>query len=439
MEELDGGSSVKGLPERVEVLILGGGIHGAGLLHDLASRGLKQVCLVEKGSLGVGTSSKSTKLVHGGLRYLQNIRDFGLVAEALRERQLLSSLVPELVQPIELIFPILRGAGMPGWKVRAGLTLYDVLAGKKHRIAKHKAVNEAEAMAKVPPLAAKNFSKYYSFWDAQTDDLALVRTVAHSAAALGAQVCTQVTALGLEKCQDGYRCTLADRHDRRYTVQARAVVNCLGPWAHVWLERSGFVPKVDALNNKGVHLVLPDLGLKSGLFLQSPEDGRIFFMLPWQGSTLLGTTEESYAGDPGQVVVQEEDVDYLLAKVNRYIKSPLKPQDVEFAFAGLRWLAAGGDNISKVSRSFTLTEHSEDQQRSLLTLYGGKLTTYRSTCEVMANRLVARFAEHWSPSSGSKTASSSAWQKLPETQQGGFTLKDRFGAEALPSSEEGFS
>lgn len=383
----------KDIPQRVRVLILGGGIHGVGVLHDLASRGWKDVHLVEKSTLGAGTSSASTKLIHGGLRYLRRIGDFGLVNEALEERKLLTELAPDIVTPIEMVFPIMKKGGMPSFMVKTGLCLYDFLAGKNN-LKKHRTLTEAEARDKVPNLDVGKFSKYYSFFDCQTDDLALVNRVAASAVALGATLSERCEATSIREFEDGYLVTIKRVDGTTAEISAQYVVNALGPWANTFLERSGFRPTHRGVNNKGAHLVLPDIGMKAALFLQSRAgDGRIFFVVPWQGMTLLGTTESEYQNDPDLASATEDDVEYLLRSCNEYMLRPFKRQDIKKVFAGLRWLAVEpGQSLTSTSRHFVVGQH-EAPRGGMFTIYGGKLTTYRTLARMIGDDIVSRSAD----------------------------------------------
>src|SRR5690606_3789765 len=247
----------KELPTRVRVLVIGGGIHGVGVLHDLASRGWTDVHLIEKDRLAAGTSSRSTKLIHGGLRYLQNIRDFGLVAEALRERHRLLTLAPDLVKPVEMLFPILKGEGMPRFMVKIGLSLYDALAGR-YGIQGHRILPAEEVAQKAAILDVSLTKATYSFWDAQTDDAALVRRIGASAVHLGAGISEQHQVIGITPDQDGWQVKVRTPAGRVQTVSALYIVNAAGPWANQLLESSQIKPTHRALNNKGVHLLLPD-------------------------------------------------------------------------------------------------------------------------------------------------------------------------------------
>lgn len=380
------------LPKRVRVLIIGGGIHGVGVLHDLVSRDLQDVFLVEKNTLAKGTSSKSTKLIHGGLRYLKRFSDFNLVAESLRERRLLLNLAPDIVHPLELLFPIMKKGGEKSFIVKAGLTLYDKLAGKSG-IRKHRIVPKIEAEKAVPLLDVEKFKKIYSFWDGQTDDFALVHRVAASAVAFGGKISENCEAIGMRESQDGWEVEVRNHQGAIQKISALYVINCLGPWANKFLEDNGIVPKYKAISNKGVHLILPDKALKAGLFLQSPVDSRIFFLLPWKGYTLLGTTEDVFNGNPDQVQVEEKDVDYLLNVCNPYLKHTIEKSEIIQSFAGLRWL------VHEKSKTISMTsrEHLLGEQRSgrglLITIYGGKLTSYRTLAEAIGDRVLTHFGE----------------------------------------------
>jgi glycerol-3-phosphate dehydrogenase len=381
------------LPVRVRVLVLGGGIHGVGALHDLASRGWRDVHLVEKGRLGDGTSSRSTKLIHGGLRYLRHLGDVGLVTEALRERRTLIDVAPDLVKPIELVFPIMKHGGMPRLMVKAGMVLYERLAGRL-RLERHKALTPAEAVQRAPLLDPGVMRMAYSFWDAQTDDLGLVQRVGASAKKLGAGISEGSRVERLVATEDGWDVTVTTHQGETKVVSALYVVNALGPWANALLEASGVEPTHHAVNNKGVHLMFDDLGLKAGCFLQSiKRDGRIFFLLPWQGKTLLGTTESNYDGDPDKLEVLDEEVAYLIENANHFLSRKLRRRDVRRVFAGLRWLAVeSGHSLTETSRAYTLGERA-GRRGILMTIYGGKLTTYRTLSRVIGDRITQHFGE----------------------------------------------
>lgn len=381
------------IPKRVRVLILGGGIHGVGVLHDLLSRGIPDVFLCEKQRIGSGTSSKSTKLIHGGLRYLKHITDFPLVSEALHERQLLMTLAPDLVRPVELYLPVLKKGGEKDWMIRAGLTLYDCMAGRRN-IYRHRKISYVEALQSAPVLSDSLIKGIYSFWDAQTDDLALVHRVAESAVVRGGQIHEFCRIVSLRPCDDGWIAGLQLNDGAVTEVSALCVVNTLGPWANRFLESVGLDPLLGGVNNKGAHCLFPDIGLKVGLLLQGQKDGRVFFLLPWMGMTLLGTTEGEYRGDPDQLAVSPEDIHYLLNSCNPYLKEALREEHMIASFAGLRWLASEKNrDLTSLSRDHHLTEHVSGRGL-LLTLYGGKLTCYRSLSETIGDRITHHFGEY---------------------------------------------
>ncbi len=408
--------SENNLPSRVRVLILGGGIHGVGALHDLSSRGWKDIMLIEKSEIGSGTSSRSTKLIHGGLRYLKRISQFGMVAESLKERKLLIELAGDLVKPIEFYYPILKEGGSSSLKIKAGLFLYDLLAGK-YKLAAHKNIDLETVKNDIPNIDVSKISRVYSFWDGQTDDLALVKRVASSAVKLGAKVEQGLEALSIKPSQDGWNVEVKTADGSIKTISTLYVLNCLGPWAHKIIENSGLNPTHHAVNNKGVHLILKNPGLKKGLFLESPADGRIFFLLPWLDHILLGTTEGRYDGDPDKLQVSEEEVDYLLERANRYLTKPFTHNDISAKFAGLRWLAVDpGKSLTSTSRESVIGEMNS-KRGLLLTVYGGKLTSYRSLCQKLGDRVTEHFGEFRPSATGDKAnwaVASECYFSVPE-------------------------
>lgn len=409
------------LPERVRVLVLGGGIHGVGLLHDLASRGWRDVFLVEKDQIGAGTSSRSTKLIHGGLRYLRNPSDFGLVYESLHERAVLMKVAPDLIKPIELYLPVLRRGGIPAILLRSGLFLYDLMAGRQ-RIHRHRRVSLKELKDNIPFLDVNQFSLAYSYWDMQTDDLALVNRVAASAKHLGAGLCEHTQAVKIKADENGWLVDVRQSSGEIHQISARYVFNGLGPWSNHFLEQSKIEPKLAGLNNKGVHLLLKNRGQKTGVFLQSPEDHRMFFVLPWFGYTLVGTTETLHERSPDELSVTKDDVDYLMLRCNRYFSEPITKEDIVANFAGLRWLPLQkGKGLSQISRSDVVSEH-HSHQGLMFTLYGGKLTTYRRLSETLGDRICRHFGE-FRPS---KTCETDAWVNASEIEISLSDAIDRF-------------
>lgn len=410
--------------KRVSVLILGGGIHGVGVLHDLASRGITDIHLIERSFLASGTSSRSTKLVHGGLRYLKKLSQIPLVSESLRERNLLVQVAPDIVRPIELIYPVQRDKPFRLLSTKAGLTLYDALSGSL-TVGKHAVVGPGEAKKKLPILDNYDRYKFFSFWDCQADDLALVRRVADSAVFLGASYSEGTSVVNIARGNNAWRVSVVSDERGKQEIEADVVVNCLGPWADVVLKTcDSLSPKVSALKNKGSHLLVGDLGLSLGLFLRSPIDGRVVFILPWQGFTLIGTTEQNYSGDPDCVRITEAEVEYLLGSCNYYLKSKISKSDIRSTFSGLRWLAfKGGTSISSISREAVISEHCNGDSL-LLTLYGGKLTGYRSLSERIGNRVV----KHLGINSSSQTCNREMWLKSSSLEESFSDIIKRFSS-----------
>ncbi len=396
------------IPERVRLLVLGGGCHGVGVLHDMASRGWQDIHLVERSTIGAGTSSRSTKLIHGGLRYLQHVRDFSLVAEALRERQTMIKVAPDLVKPIELLFPVLKSGGVSRPVIKIGLSLYDLLAGRAN-VGRHRSIPMAEASGLAPMLNLNLVKHIYQFWDCQMDDLALANRIATSAVHMGAGITEGCSAVKIRPANDGFEVDIVQADGSRRTISALYVFNALGPWSNDLLAQSQIRPAWNGINNRGAHLVFPDLGLKAGLFLQSPSDGRIFFVLPWRGQTLVGTTEDRHEKSQDDLRVTSTEVAYLLSRCNQWLSRPLLEKDIVTTFCGLRWLAADGkSSLTATSRAWTI-----DEQRSkrglLLTLYGGKWSTYRALAETIGNRITTHFGEY----KPTQTKDPAAWHKEP--------------------------
>ena len=374
----------------LDVLVVGAGATGAGIALDAASRGLT-VAVVDRGDLASGTSSKSSKLIHGGLRYLEN-RDFGLVYEGVNERELLQRLAPHLVRPMEFIYPIFPDTARVRL-VGIGLTTYDVLAGWRN-VRRHEKVAAEEAIAKAPALAGTALLRAYVYGDCATDDARLVLANVVAARRFGATVLTYAEATGLLFGADGRvaGATVADKLDgATYDVRARHVVNATGVWVDtlLGLEEPGRPPVVRP--SKGVHLVVPrervPLDGASILMPSRQGDGRSMFAIPWGRQTILGTTDTAYDGPLDAVHVEAEDVEYVLRACNALFDAALTLDDVVGGWAGCRPLLRGETaSMSDMSRRHSLTEGAA----GLLTITGGKLTTYRRMAKDVVDRVVAR-------------------------------------------------
>jgi glycerol-3-phosphate dehydrogenase len=407
--------------EEFDVLVIGGGITGAGVALDAASRGYS-VALVEQRDYAAGTSSRSSKLVHGGLRYLQNF-DLGLVREALLERQLMVRLAPHLVKPLKMVVPAFEGA-RPDRLVGIGLNMYDVMSAPRLRgrrgarraaqqlaaraqkqeedepdsewsPARHRTISGEEVLQLLPALAYREPTGGYLFYDCQTDDVRLVLTVLGEAERFGA-ICAnrlRVTELvngGTGEGEPGVRVVDADSGEE-LLVRAANVINATGVWADQIrpeeLELEAEVPKIAP--SRGTHVLVDpaDLPLRAGAIVPAGE-GRSIFALPWLGRSLLGTTDNNYSGSLDHVRPAFEDIDYLLEATNRFFGTSLGRDDLAGAYAGVRPLISSGDTRKSVdiSRKAELYETSS----GLITITGGKLTTWRRMAKMAVDRLVER-------------------------------------------------
>ena len=394
--------------DEFDVVVVGGGITGAGCAFDAATRGYS-VALVEKADFASGTSSRSSKLVHGGLRYLQNF-DLGLVREALLERQLLTALAPHLVKPLPLVVPAFDGS-RPDRLLGAGLNLYDVMAVDKLRFGRrrdadggqeswaperHRIIPAEEVRELVPALEARDPTSGYLFYDCQTDDSRLVLTVLAEAERFGA-VCANGM-LVTELVQEGGRARGVRARDEltgeEIVVRAQNVINATGVWADRLrpeeLHDEAEVPIIRP--SRGTHITFSQdsLPLQAGAIVPAG-GGRTIFALPWLGATLVGTTDNDYdAENLDHVQPAGEDVEYLLEAINVFFGSELTDADITGAYAGVRPLISTGDPKKSVdiSRKAELYETSS----GMITITGGKLTTFRRMAKMTIDRLVEREA-----------------------------------------------
>jgi glycerol-3-phosphate dehydrogenase len=372
--------------ERFDLLILGGGITGAGVALDAVLRGFR-VALIDKGDFASGTSSASSKLVHGGLRYLEH-GGFHLVHEALHERGRLLHNAPHLVHPLRFVIPFVRGARVPPWKWRLGLVLYDLLAGAAN-IRRNRTLCARSLLAEFPRLKAEAVHGGATYFDAAMDDARLCIEVVRTAALNGARVANYVEATAFER-QDG-RIAAVRALDlvggADLLLRARQVVNATGPWVDAVRRLAGEDGGPVLRPTKGVHLVVPDLGLGAAFLLLHPADGRVFFVIPWMGKTLLGTTDTLCDEPPEGLAVTPGEVAYLLEGYNHHFAPGLQASDVLGAFAGLRpLLRSRPGEPSALSREFRLFASPS----GLLSVAGGKYTTYRHMAEVITDAVTLR-------------------------------------------------
>jgi glycerol-3-phosphate dehydrogenase len=381
----------------LDVLVVGMGATGAGVALDAASRGLR-VAVIDKGDLASGTSSKSSKLVHGGLRYLENY-EFGLVREGVIERQLLMRLAPHLVRPMDFLYPVWPDTAKRRL-LGIGLTTYDVFAFaalgvRSGDIRRHERISAAEAAEAAPALGGSDLAYAYRYGDCATDDARLVLAVVQSARRFGALTVPYAEATGLVKAPDG-RVVGAVVRDRvsggSVDLLARHVVNATGVWVdHLQgLEEPGRPAVVQP--SKGVHVVVPRERLPllgASILLPSKQgDGRSMFAIPWGRQTILGTTDTPYDGSLEDLSLTAQDLEYVLAAGNAVFHRELRADDVLGAWAGVRPLIrnAASTSMSDLSRRHSLVEGSG----GLLTITGGKLTTYRRMAKDVVDRIVER-------------------------------------------------
>ena len=381
--------------ERFDVLVIGGGITGAGAALDAASRGLR-VALVEARDLASGTSSRSSKLIHGGLRYLEQF-DFKLVYEALRERDLLvSKLAPHLVKPVSFMYPLYKKVVERPY-VGAGLVLYDAMEGTRRPVPHHRHLTARGALKRAPALSPDRLAGAMLYYDAQVDDARHTLTVARTAAAHSAVVATRVSAVGLLRDADGTRVTGARVRDeesgREITVTAEAVVICAGVWTDQVHELAGVQAGYRVRMSKGVHIVVPRAAVDASTGMILRTDKSVLFFIPWGEHWIVGTTDTDFSGDRAEPTATEEDIEYILAAANRVLAHPLTRADVVAVYAGLRPLVDPrvGHNGSKPTTKLSREHVVDAPVPGLVSVAGGKFTTYRLMARDVVDAAVADF------------------------------------------------
>jgi glycerol-3-phosphate dehydrogenase len=389
-----------------DLAIIGGGINGAATAREAALRGLK-VALVDARDFSSGTSSRSSKLIHGGLRYLEQF-SFKLVHESRTERRTLLALAPHLACPLPFVLPIYRGDPYFPLKIRVGLTIYDLL-GNLGRADRHRMLSREEALRLIPALRSEDLRAAAVYYDSETDDARLTLEMILAAAERGATVANYAEIRALRTSAPGpspgiVSAEVEDRlTGRRYELAARFWVNAAGPWVdHVRALLPGFDGAKTVRLTKGTHLILPGVDPDHALFAAIRPGDRIFLMLPWHGHALLGTTDTDFDGDPASVQPDRADVDYLLAAVNRVLRQPLTGRDVLGSFAGLRALAIEpGRSPSANTREYRF--HEETGIKNFISICGGKLTTARALGEKLVDRIAAQLGVATASAQASRT------------------------------------
>ncbi|MFM9943290.1 MAG: glycerol-3-phosphate dehydrogenase [Hyphomicrobiaceae bacterium] len=368
-----------------DLVVIGGGINGCGIAADAAGRGLK-VLLVEAEDLSRGTSSASSKLIHGGLRYLEHY-EFRLVREALAEREVLLAKAPHIIWPLRFVLPHVPGL-RPRWMIRAGLVLYDHLARRK-RIPASSGIDLRRDAAGRP--LRDEFSHGFAYWDCWVDDARLVVLNARAAADRGAVIRTRTRATRMEPQGHHWHVRLA-QGSTVSEVRARALVNAAGPWvdqvaASIAAPGGNARPHLRLI--KGSHIVVPRIAGANDAYLLQSADGRVVFALPYEDNfTLIGTTDVAFTGDAKDVAIAADEESYLLALASRFFKVPLTADSIVWRYAGVRPLYDDqSDNPSAVTRDYKLELSAGQGRPPLLTVMGGKVTTYRRLAEEALDRL----------------------------------------------------
>jgi glycerol-3-phosphate dehydrogenase len=426
-----------------DLLVIGGGINGTGIARDAAGRGLS-VLLVEKNDLASATSSWSSKLIHGGLRYLEQY-EFRLVAEALAEREILLNIAPHLVKPLRFVMPHVAGL-RPRWMIRTGLYLYDHL-GRRATAAGPRESRLAGSQGislRAPPYNAglkAEFTNGFIYSDCRVDDARLVLANAISASECGAAILTRTECVGAKRTGDGWEIRVHTADGTQTTVTARAIVNASGPWVkHTLNERLRQASRDNVRLVKGSHIVVAKLYAGDHAYILQNDDRRVVFMIPYLESyTLIGTTDVPVSDAPDVPQASAEEIEYLCRAVNRYLLRPVTPADIAWSYAGVRPLYDDGSaNPSAVTRDYTLRLDDDAGSAPVLSVFGGKITTYRKLAEHALAKLAPWFPamkEAWTDTvplpggeadAANSTTTKAPWKALPAPLLD--ALRNRHGA-----------
>ncbi len=411
-----------------DIAVVGGGINGCGVAREAVYRGYRTV-LLEQYDFAQATSSQSTKLIHGGIRYLET-GEFGLVWEGLHERRNLLRIAPHLVKPLELIIPIYQGSVRRPWMVRLGTILYDLLAGQRN-LGRSRTVSRAE-LGRIPYLRQEGLSGAVAYFDAQALDSRLTLETALSARQAGATILNYHPVTGARLEGRVYRLVgTATRTGEAWTLTARCVVNATGPWVPQFERRTVNHRSHAMVYDRGIHFVIPTLGLPYGLALMGG-DRRLIFVLPWREKfSLIGTTESRYEGqDFARVPPSEEEIGYLLDTFNQFFPGRnLKRAEVLHIYSGVRTLLTGGTSLSRLSRESEIVIESDAPGTAWVLLYGGKLTSYRS----YAVNIVRRLRKHVPPTDPGRGSLDTAVEPLVGggTEPAGFRVPQGIATEQV--------
>jgi glycerol-3-phosphate dehydrogenase len=374
---------------RYDIAIIGGGVNGCGIARDAAGRGLS-VYLCEQGDLAGATSSASTKLLHGGLRYLE-FYEFRLVREALQEREVVWRMAPHIVSPLRFVLPD-AGKTRSRWLLRLGLFLYDHLGGRRSLPGTR--VLDLTRDSAGSPLKAELRTSAFEYSDCRIDDARLVVLNARDAADRGATIKTRVKALSAERGRDHWRLTTEDRRTgARQGVEAGILVNAAGPWAAQVLHEATGSPGKGVRLVQGSHIVVPRLYAHDRCYILQNPDRRIVFAIPYEDDfTLIGTTDLDYRGDPAKVSASASEVEYLCAAANQYFAAPITRADVVWSYSGVRPLYDDGASEARAATRDYVLELDDAGAAPLLSVFGGKITTYRRLAEHALEKLAAHLS-----------------------------------------------
>jgi glycerol-3-phosphate dehydrogenase len=380
-------------PCAVDVFIIGGGVNGCGVARDAAGRGYS-VRLAEMGDLASGASSRSTKLIHGGLRYLE-YHEFRLVREALKEREILWSNAPHLVRPLRFVLPCQKGL-RPAWLLRLGLFLYDHIGGRK-RLPPTLGLDLRRDAAGAP--LKPQFVKGFEYSDCWVDDARLVVLNARDAANRGAVIETRKKLVGARAKNGGWIVSLRDLvTNEQSEVAARVLVNAAGPWVDRVLSRIAPHEARHVRLVKGSHIVVPKIFDHGRCYIFQNPDGRIVFAIPYEDDfTLIGTTDRDFSGDPAEVAITAEEIDYLCAAASDYFIEPVKSSNVVWAYSGVRPLYGDPAVAAQDATRDYVIEVEAVEHAPLINIFGGKITTYRRLAEKIVERIGEKIGSRGAP------------------------------------------
>lgn len=411
--------------ETFDLLIVGGGITGATLAWDATLRGLK-VALVDKGDFATATTSATSKLIHGGLRYLKN-GEVGLVRESLRERRILQQIAPHLVYPIPFLMPTYKKGGNKRWMIKAGMMVYDTLSydrdridDPERRIPGHCMLPPKKVLEEEPLVVPEGLTGGAVYYDCRCEPERLCLEFILGAAEHGAVTVNyaEVTALVRNnKAVEG-----AEVHDQlgggRFQVSARMVANVAGPWADAIDVLSGAEDEITLRRSKGIHIITRPLVRKHAVIAMTSQ-GRHFFLIPWRGHCLIGTTDTEYKGKPDELAVLDEDVNSFIAEINEALPAAgLKPEDVLYRYVGVRPLVDQESEVYDASRKYEIVDHHDKGLKGYITALGGKYTTSRNLASQAVDKILARLGKP-------KTTCSTQDQLLPGSVPGTFSEYER--------------